>query len=140
MSKFKRFLVTAAAVVLGLGAVAVAATPAQAAYTSCTPTLAGCFFYDSNGNGAIWDIPYSYGCKNFTAVWNDKVSSIRWQSVAHGVNTGILLQWWENNNCSGINSQWWAPSATAHNGNMSGPWNDEASSYAIYDCQVDPRC
>lgn len=135
----KKIFAALGTLLLGLGLVVAVAAPAQAAYSDCPPTMETCFFWDQNGGSFRWDVPYSYGCKNFSPTWNDQVSSIRHNSIAHGINTGTLIQWWQNANCSG-QSQYWAPAASPHNGNMSSPWNDEASSYAIYDCQVDIRC
>ena len=135
----KKILSFIGVMLVAAGLTVAIAAPAQAAYTDCSITQAACMFWDTNGNSFRWDIPYSYGCKNMSPTWNDQASSLRLNSIAHGINTGVLLQWWQDGNCSG-QSQYWAPSASPHNGNFSSPWNDEVSSYAIYVCQVDIRC
>lgn len=137
----KKILSAFGIMLVAIGLSVAVQSPAHAAYTDCPASQVACFWWDSNGNSFRWDIPYSYGCKNLTPTWNDQASSLRLNSVAHGINTGVMIQWWINGNCSGINSQFWIPNASPHNGNFSACcYNDEVSSYAIYDCQVDIRC
>lgn len=133
-SKFLKLLgavaiVFAVVASVSIATVVVSTEKAHASLPSSTcPTwsqgqVVGCFFKDTDGNGSVWYVTTSQGCKNFSSSWNDVVSS--WQNHA---GSGYRLQVWENANCSGA-SLWKNP---GQSGTMNFVWNDEASSYAVY--------
>lgn len=131
-------LLTALLLVVTAGVVGFTATAASASLPSpsCfsggvgTGTIVGCLFTDSNGNGSVWHVNRSQGCKNLPAVlppnsgnWNDAISS--WQNHA---GSTYKIQAWENANCNGSSISL----LPGHSETLSWIWNDEISSYAVY--------
>jgi hypothetical protein len=105
------------------------------AYSACPVTASvGCFFTDSNGGGAYWQISTSQGCKGFTSTWNDRASSVRNRTPA-GLG-GYLIRSWENGGCSGTSMI----THPATDENMTWFYNDLVSSYAVYPCSQVTEC
>ena len=133
----RKIRILLAGILAALAVTFVAATPAHASTTWWCPsggvgtgTIVGCLYVNSNGGGSVWLVNQTQGCKNLPAVpppysgnWNDVISSWLNHTGSH-----YKMTIWEDSNCRNA-SRSILPDTQM---NLSWPWNDAASSYAVY--------
>ncbi len=98
------------ALLLTLGAGAVAATPAQAAWSDC-PVGAVCIFDGTSGGWPLYYWTSGGPCINIGTSWNDRASSVYNRSGSHVLS----VRFHEHAGCSGDGNP---ATLTVYNGQM----------------------